>query len=484
MPEAAVEEREVVRAQPGPQELALDSDADVVIFGGAAGGGKTFSIFLSVVQHQHLPGFGAEVFRRTTTDITKTGGLWAESFKVFPDFGAASNQNQLRWTFPSGATCTFSHMEHEADRFNWKGAQIPFAAFDQLETFTAEQFWYLQSRLRDPSGTVRPWTFATCNPVPSDDPVGGWLRVLIDWWIGEDGLAIPERSGVVRWAVREGDELVWGDSREALAARYGAERPRSFTFIESRLEDNPALERADPGYRSRLMLLPLVERERLLGRNWNVRPTAGKVFNRAWFSAVDAAPRSEDVRRVRYWDKAATPEDVARGRGAHSAGVLVAYSADRGLTWVEDVVRGQWSAGDREKVIKQTAEADGPEVEVWEEQEPGSGGKESAEATIRNLAGFAIRAERVTGSKYARAAPLSAQAEAGNVRYVRGAWNEAWLREAHAFTGTGAEVCDQVDATAGAFNKLARGGGPVGFVALGVAPRATGAASTLRADVE
>jgi len=441
-----------IRAQPR-QEVALDADADIVIFGGGAGGGKTYSVLLSVVQYAHVPEFSAEIFRRTTPDLMATGGLWQDSFRVFPHLGGVPNQSALRWTFPSGATAKFSHMEHPNDRFNWKGAQVPFIAFDQLETFTEDQFWYLLSRNRAPRGAVRPWMLAPCNPVPDDDPIGGWLRKLIDWWIGPDGLAVSERSGAVRWCVRDGDDLVWSDSREALAARYGAGRPKSFTFIESRLEDNPALLVKDPGYRSRLELLPRVERERLLGRNWNVKPAAGLVFDQAWFRPVDAAPRGGEVRRVRYWDKAATPAEVARGEGAHSAGVLM--SADgSGVYYVEDVVRGQWSAADRERVIRQTAEADGTGVDVWEEQEPGSGGKESAEATVRNLAGWSVRVEPVHRSKYERARGLSAQAEARNVRYVRGAWNGAWLREMHAFTGAGREVCDQVDATAGSFNKL------------------------------
>lgn len=451
---------EIIRAQDGPQETALDADADVVIFGGGIGGGKSWGLLLSIAQHAHVPTFAAEIFRRTYPELTATGGLWPESFRIFPHLGGVSNESNLRWRFPSGAVVKFSHLQHPMDRFNWKGAQIPFLGFDQLEMFDVDTFWYLISRNRTPRPGVRPWAFGTCNPVPDDDPVGGWLRRLIDWWIDPvTGLPIEARSGVVRWVVRRpsDDALVWFDmefqARRMSAAFGEGVEPKSMTFIRSRLDDNPGLLASDPGYRSRVMLLPLVERERLLGGNWNVRPAAGLRFNRAWFAIVDASPA--EARRVRAWDKSGT-----EGAGDWSAGVRLAIDDDRGLIYVEDVVRGQWSAGSRERVIRQTAEADGYAVEIWEEQEPGSGGKESAEATIRNLAGYTIRADRATGSKWTRSGPLAAQTEAGNVKLVRGSWNEAFLREYHAFTGKDGGVDDQVDAGSLAYNKLARSSVP------------------------
>jgi predicted phage terminase large subunit-like protein len=164
---------------------------------------------------------------------------------------------------------------------------------------------------------------------------------------------------------------------------------------------------------------------------------------------VDAAP--VNMPSVRYWDKAGTD-----GGGAYTAGVLMTRHTS-GVCYVVDVVRGQWSAGEREKVIKQTAEADGKSVAVWVEQEPGSGGKESAQNTILNLMGWNVHAEPVTGDKVTRARPFSAQAEAGNVRIVRDSpsrrWNAAFLDELGVFPV--GKYKDQVDAASGAFNKLA-----------------------------
>lgn len=124
-----------------------------------------------------------------------------------------------------------------------------------------------------------------------------------------------------------------------------------------------------------------------------------------------------------------------------------------------DVVRGQWAAPQRERVIRQTAELDGTGVEVWVEQEPGSGGKESAESTVRNLAGYRAHMERPTGEKSVRAEPYSVQVEAGNVKLVQGGWNKAFVEEHKTFPV--GKHDDQVDGASGSFNKLAvPGGGP------------------------
>lgn len=440
--------------QPGPQEAILASPADIVIAGGAAGGGKSFALLLEPLRHSHIHNFTAVIFRRTYGEITNPGGLWDTSMELY---GLIPGAKPLegpppKWEFPSGFKLPFAHMQHEKNRMDWKGAQIAYLGFDQLEEFTAKQFWYMLSRNRSLCG-IRPYVRATCNPVPDDDETGGWLHELIWWWIDqESGYPIQERSGVIRWFNRINDELVWADRREDLPKPKDG---KSITFIPAKLEDNPILEERDPDYRANLEALPLVDRERLLGGNWKVRESAGKVFNRAWFPIVAAAPAK--AKRVRYWDKAATEDD-----GAFSCGVRMAYA--NGIYWVEDVVRGQWSAGKRNAVMKQVAEIDRKlGVDIWVEQEPGSGGKESAQISIKDLAGHNVRADRVTGDKVERAKPMSAQAEAGNVVLVRGPWNESYLKELHAFPD--GKFKDQADASSGAFNKLTLGPKSTGLTA-------------------
>jgi len=177
------------------------------------------------------------------------------------------------------------------------------------------------------------------------------------------------------------------------------------------------------------------------------RQPEGNKFKRAWFTqVVDEVPVG--AQRIRYWDKAGS-----EGSGDYTAGVLLALW--HGRYYVEDVIRGQWSDLTREATLRATAEMDGTAVPIWIEQEAGSGGKDSAVATIRNLAGFTVHKEVPSGDKSLRAGPFAAQCEALNVVLKRGPWNAAYIGELCAFPhGT---HDDQVDASSGAFNKLALG---------------------------
>lgn len=153
---------------------------------------------------------------------------------------------------------------------------------------------------------------------------------------------------------------------------------------------------------------------------------------------------------VRYWDKAGTHES-----GCYTVGVKMALLKNKKYV-IMDVVRGQWEASERENIIKQVAELDGNNVTIYIEQEPGSGGKESAESTIRNLAGFRCYADRPTGDKIMRADTFAVQLNAGNVSMLRADWNAEYKRELEYFPYS--KYKDQVDATSGAFNMLVKMG--------------------------
>lgn len=176
-------------------------------------------------------------------------------------------------------------------------------------------------------------------------------------------------------------------------------------------------------------------------------PAEGGMFKGGWFKFVNAAP-VQVVGRVRYWDRAATADG-----GDYTAGVRMSRTAD-GLYYIEDVTRGRWSPGERDKVIRQCAETDPPGTQIWLEQEPGSSGVDSVQALIRLLAGYSVHADRVTGSKQVRAEPFAAQAEAGNVVLVKGYWNALFLDELMTFPNGAHD--DQVDASVGAFLALTR----------------------------
>lgn len=187
---------------------------------------------------------------------------------------------------------------------------------------------------------------------------------------------------------------------------------------------------------------------------------SGGQFEAKWFGIVPSVPRGLPmVGWVRYWDKAGT-----EGAGAYTVGLLAGLGKD-GVTYIKDVVRGQWAAGDRERMIKITCSQDASDLSRIPgeedrfvvlnvvEQEPGSGGKDAAEATIRNLAGYRCEAERPTGDKFERADPLAGAAKLGDVKLVRGEWNDAFLDEMQA-AGPGAAYLDQMDAASGAYNRL------------------------------
>ena len=98
--------------QPGPQSTFLASAADIAIYGGAAGGGKTWALLLEDLRHIHNPGFGSVTFRRSTVQIRNEGGLWDESNNLYPLVGAEPKEHVLTWKFPSGASASFAHLEH------------------------------------------------------------------------------------------------------------------------------------------------------------------------------------------------------------------------------------------------------------------------------------------------------------------------------------------------------------------------------------
>ncbi len=179
-------------------------------------------------------------------------------------------------------------------------------------------------------------------------------------------------------------------------------------------------------------------------------PKAGSFFDVSKLLTINNLDEKEVVRVVRYWDKAGTHQ-----AGCYTVGVKMAMLKNRTYA-VLDVVRGQWEASEREKIIRQVAELDGQQVTVFIEQEPGSGGKESAESTIRNLAGFRCYADRPSGDKISRADTLAVQLNAGNVSMLRAEWNNEFKRELEFFPY--GKFKDQVDATSGAFNMLVKMG--------------------------
>ncbi|WP_234834216.1 phage terminase large subunit [Sinorhizobium meliloti] len=178
-------------------------------------------------------------------------------------------------------------------------------------------------------------------------------------------------------------------------------------------------------------------------------PRGGGLFKRSWFGTVKALPTG--CRFVRGWDLAATEDKEA----AATAGCLMALAPDGGFI-IASVVREQVGPMAVEKLLRNTADQDSAkhgQVRGSIPQDPGQAGKAQAQHMLRHvLVGHDYHASRETGDNETRALPLAAQAEAGNVFLLEGAWNEAFLSEAESFP-TG-KWKDQIDAATRAFTEL------------------------------
>lgn len=439
------------------QEKAFYCDADFIIFGGAAGGGKTYWLELTPLPFINYPGFNCVIFRRESPEITNPGGLWDQSFELYSPLGLKPKIKDLMWEYGKISKIKFSHMQRIADKYKHKGGQYVIVEFDEIDSFDFSQVFYLFSRMRSMTG-VKPRMRATCNP-----NADSWVAKFIAWYINQDtGYAIPERSGIVRYFVQRGEGvegIEWFASKEAAIDKYPRSRPKSFTFIASKLEDNQALLDKDPDYESNLEALGLVERERLLKGNWKIRPAAGLYFKRSYFEIIDQAEVPDNLTWIRYWDLASTKEKqkiAESGQPCYTAGCLLAIDWENRVegkikaVYVKHVERFREAPGKLEKKIKNIAEQDGIDTYVGIEEDPGAAGKITSSHFQNILSDFALLTPKKTDNKIAAASPLSAQAEHGKVKLVRGKWNEDFITEAENFPD--GKFKDQVDAAAGAFN--------------------------------
>jgi len=433
----------VIKPQDGPQVAFLQSRADIAVYGGAAGGGKSYGLLLEPLRHISNPQFGGVIFRRTLADVKKEGSLWDTSLPLYGYCRARPRQDNLSWKFPSNAKITFAGLDHETSVLDWQGSQLAFIGFDELTHFSRSQFFYMLSRNRSTCG-IRPYIRCTTNP-----DADSWVSELIAWWVDQDtGSAIAERSGVIRWFARVNDELRWGDSCEELTNYFPECEPKSLTFIPARLEDNRILMAADPGYRANLMALPHVERERLLGGNWKVRPSAGLYFQRRWCKVIDILPTG--TRYVRGWDLAGTAKTESNDPD-WTAGTKIGRMPD-GRFVVAHHTRFRGTPMEVERSLVNMASSDGRMVRIAIPEDPAQAGKSQAQHLVRLLAGYEVRTKRASGDKTTRFGAFSAQAEAGNVDILRGDWNESWFTALEAFPESTHD--DDVDSTSEAFNLL------------------------------
>jgi len=434
--ETAIQNIVRIAPQPGPQTAFLQSSADIAIFGGAAGGGKSYGVLLEPIRHfMSVSAFGGVVFRRTSTQFRAEGSLWDISREIYPYIGGDPKEATLQWKFPNGSKLKMAHLQYENDVLDWQGAQIPYIGFDELTHFTEYQFFYMLSRSRSLCG-VKPYIRATCNP----DPDSFVAEIVKQHWVDkETGYAIPERSGDIKWFLRIGDELRWSDSRQELIDKFSgiailesgediALEPKSITFIPSRIQDNKILMQKDPGYIANLMALPRVERERLLGGNWNIRPTAGDYFKEEWFEIVDQPPTVSQ--KARGWDRAATKPSAENRDPDWTAGVLMSQN-NAGTYFIEDVCLLRDTPRNVKQAVLNMASQDGFGVWIALLRDPAQAGIAEIEGYLDDLGGYLVDSvpEMPGRTKEIKAATLSVHAEAGNIKILRAPWNKKFISE-------------------------------------------------------
>lgn len=455
-------EKIILAPQKGTQEKFLATSADVCIYGGAAGGGKTFGLLLEPLRHMKNKDFNAVIFRKNYTQVTSPGGLWDSSRKIYSLVKGSYplKTPKLHWTFSSGATVNFAQLESDDSCESWQGSQITMIGFDELTHFTEHQFFYMLSRNRTDSGVI-PYVRATCNP-----DADSWVATFIEWWIDQQtGYPLKERSGKIRWMIRLNEVIHWVDSREEAVqlavendiARQEAETmPKSVTFIASTLQDNKILMKIDPGYLANLKALPLIERERLLYGNWKIKAAAGLFFKRTQVGEMLEELPKDVILWCRGWDLAATSEDED-GDPAYTAGVLIGKRRN-GRYVVADVINKRLAASDVRKIVKMTTQADrakyGRVIERLP-QDPGQAGKEQAQSYTKMLSGFLVKVLPESGSKESRAEPFAAQWQAGNVDVLIAEWNEMYFNQLESFPES--KFKDMVDGSSSAFNEIENG---------------------------
>ncbi len=423
------------KPNPGPQTKFHSSNAYEVLYGGAAGGGKTESLLMEALRYIHVPGYAAVLFRRTFGELRQANGLIERSRVVCPKLGGKFNEQEHIWRFEGGGVLMFSHLEHAKDRTKHDSAEYAFVGFDELHTFLESQYDYLGSRVRttavDPhTGKVVPARMrAATNPPFTQE--GMWVKERFF-----DKLTPFETKWFAK--IEDVDTEVPSDYRNAL----------SRVFIPARVFDNKVLMEADPGYIARLEALPFLDRKRLLDGLWDV-PVKGNVFRREWFDGRILKKAPEGLKWVRFWDLAISLKQKA----SFTASPRVAMDESANL-YIRDMLRYKKSWPQSRIIMKTTI------LDEKETVQHGIEAKLHGQAAVEDfnndpdLVHHSIVPVQVTVDKLVRALPWSAKAEQGKVFLVDGPWVKAALDEFEVFDGLSNTFDDQVDGVSGAVQML------------------------------
>ena len=395
-----------IPVKPTPKQLAfLLLPTLEALFGGAAGPGKSVGLLMAGLQYVDYPNYAGIILRRTFAELTKAGALLDRAHEWLDGANVQWNGSDHTFHFPSEASLAFGFLQFEADKYQYQSAEYQFIGVDELTEFTETQYRFMFSRLRRLKTSDIPIRMrATSNPG----------NIGHDW----------------------------------VKQRFMTEKSDDRIFLPARLSDNPHIDQAE--YIKSLDQLDPITRLQLLNGDWTARKGDNK-FRREWFEIVDVAPA--DCQKVRRWDMAAT-EPKAGKDPDWTAGLLLGKS--KGTLFIMDAKRFRGTPGANEALVRQTAELDGKGIKIRMEQEPGSAGVKMIDDYRRRvLMGWDFDGVPSTGSKEVRANPVASQAEAGNIKLVRGPWINAFLDEAELFPNGSHD--DQIDALSGALADMTSG---------------------------
>ena len=238
----------------GPQTEFLSSPQKEVLYGGAAGGGKSYAMLMDLLRYADNKNHRALLLRRTLAELTE---LIDKSKQIYPMAfpNARFKESTKTWEFPSGATALFSYVDKDDDVYRYQGQSFTWIGIDELGHYPSPYVWnYLRSRLRTTDPSIETYMRASANP----GGIGGWWvkKMFID--------PAPPNNSFWATDIESGKILKYGRYHEK------AEQPLfQRKFIPARLKDNPYLMQ-DGEYEAMLYSLPEVERKRLLSGDWDV----------------------------------------------------------------------------------------------------------------------------------------------------------------------------------------------------------------------
>ena len=285
--ESEKQKQEVIFApNEGPQTEFLAANEREVLYGGAAGGGKSFGLLADPMRYFGNPNFSGLILRRTNDElrelIWKSQELYPRAFK-----GAKWGEKKSQWTFPSGAKLWFSYLERDQDVLRYQGQSFSYIAVDELTQYATDFAWtYLRSRLRTTDPTLPIYMRATTNP----GGIGhGWVKRT---WIDP----APANTKFIAKDLDSGEDLVYPDGHEKAGEPLFYRR-----FIPAKLSDNPYLMEGGQ-YEANLLSLPEMQRRQLLEGDWAVADGAAFSEFRSTKHVIEPFDIPTDWRRFRSCD--------------------------------------------------------------------------------------------------------------------------------------------------------------------------------------